>query len=154
MADAASAPPIAPPTASTEAAASDPPAGSGQLSHLDDREKPPPAPDAVKGTAIISNVSVSGAVVSNAARVVAGMRAGFRQCYNRSLQQNPKSQGQVRLTLEVQPDGAVQSVTSAPTGTLSEGSVACVTRRARVGQFAVTDGASATVSTTVTFTPP
>ena len=105
----------------------------------------------MKGTATISNVWVSGAAVSNAARVVAGMRAGFRQCYNRSLQQNPKSQGHIRLTIEVHPDGAVQSVTSMPMGILSEGSVACVTARARAAQFSVTDGGSATVFATVTF---
>ena len=108
----------------------------------------------MKGTASISDVAVSGAVVSNAARVVAGMRAGFRGCYHRSLQRDPKSQGQIRLTIEVRPDGAVQSVTSAPTGTLSEGSVACVTARARVGQFSATDGGSASVTATVTFIPP
>jgi len=113
----------------------------------------PPA-DAVNGTAIVSNVSVSGAAVPTAPRVVAAMRAGFRGCYQRSLQQNPKSQGQIRLTIEVQPDGAVHSVTSAPSGILSEGAVACVTARARVGQFTATDGGNATVVATVSFVPP
>lgn len=116
--------------------------------------QPLPARDTVNGTAIISNVSVSGAAVPTAARVVAAMRAGFRGCYQRSLQQNPKSQGQIRLTIEVQPDGAVQSVTSAPSGILLEAAVACVTARARVGQFTATDGGNATVVATVTFVPP
>src|SRR4029453_1679392 len=50
-----------------------------------------------KGNASVGGAAVSGGTISDASRVVAGMRAGFRACYNRALQENPDAQGSIRL---------------------------------------------------------
>jgi hypothetical protein len=45
--------------------------------------------------------------VSNAAKVVAGMRSGFRICYQRTLDGDPSLQGTVSLHMRVAADGSV-----------------------------------------------
>jgi hypothetical protein len=103
------------------------------------------------GSASVGGAAVSGGTVSNAARVVAGMRAGFRACYNRGLQENPDAQGNIRLTIRVGPGGEVQGVTAAPSGNLPASVVACVQSRASAAQFAPPEGGSAVVVVPVTF---
>lgn len=104
-----------------------------------------------KGSAAVGGAAVTGGGVSNASRVVAGMRAGFRACYNRGLATTPNAQGNVRLTLRVGPGGEVQSVTAAATGTLPSSVVACVRSRASAAQFAPPTAGTATITVPVTF---
>jgi hypothetical protein len=104
-----------------------------------------------KGNATTGTASVAGGNVANAARVVAGMRAGFRNCYNKGLQENPDSQGSIRLSIKVGPGGEVSSVTATPSGNLPPSVVACVQARARSAQFDPPDGGSAVVQVPVTF---
>lgn len=103
------------------------------------------------GSAAVGGAAVSGGTVSNAARVVAGMRAGFRACYNRGLQENPDAQGSIRLTIRVGPGGEVQGVSAAPSGNLPASVVGCVQARASAAQFAPPEGGSAVVVVPVTF---
>jgi hypothetical protein len=103
------------------------------------------------GSASVGGPSTSGGTVSNAARVVAGMRAGFRACYNRGLQENPDAQGSIRLTIRVGPGGEVQGVGASPSGNLPASVVACVQSRASAAQFAPPEGGSAVVVVPVTF---
>lgn len=107
----------------------------------------------VKGPTGSANVSSSVSVgsVSNASSVVAGMRAGFRRCYQQALDQNPDIQGSIKLTIRVGPGGEVSGVSSSPSGNLPPSVVACVEARARAGQFAPPDGGSAVVQVPVTF---
>jgi hypothetical protein len=103
------------------------------------------------GSAAVGGAAVSGGTVSNAARVVAGMRAGFRACYNRGLQENPDAQGSIRLTIRVGAGGEVQGVSASPSGNLPASVVGCVQSRASAAQFAPPEGGSAVVVVPVTF---
>jgi hypothetical protein len=103
-----------------------------------------------KGNANVGGAAVSGGAVANASRVVAGMKAGFRNCFNRELASNPDAQGTIRLTIKVGPGGEVQNVTAAPSGTLGS-AVDCVKARARSAQFDPPDGGSAVIVVPVTF---
>jgi hypothetical protein len=104
-----------------------------------------------KGNASVGGASVSGGQVSNAARVVAGMRAGFRSCYNRGLSENPDAQGSIRLSIRVGPGGEVQGVTASPSGNLPGSVVSCVQSRASAAQFDPPEGGSAVVVVPVSF---
>jgi hypothetical protein len=103
-----------------------------------------------KGNANVGGAAVSGGAVANASRVVAGMRAGFRNCFNRELAANPDAQGTIRLTIRVGPGGEVQSVAAAPSGNLGS-AVECVKARARSATFDPPEGGSAVVVVPVTF---
>ena len=103
-----------------------------------------------KGNADVGGAAVSGGAVANASRVVAGMKAGFRNCFNRELASNPDAQGTIRLTIKVGPGGEVQNVTAAPSGALGS-AVECVKARARGAQFDPPEGGSAVIVVPVTF---
>ena len=94
---------------------------------------------------------MSGAHVPDAPLVLARMRAAFRSCYNRSLDDDPKNQGELRLVLQVGPDGAVRSVDGSPSRSLSAPLVNCVKTRVRHGRFSVAAGRQATVTVSVRF---
>ncbi|MCA9597075.1 MAG: AgmX/PglI C-terminal domain-containing protein [Myxococcales bacterium] len=104
-----------------------------------------------KGAASVGGAAVSGGTVSNASRVVAGMRAGFRACYNRGLQENPDAQGSIRLTIRVGPGGEVQGVSASAGGNLPGSVVSCVRSRASAAQFDPPEGGSAVINVPVTF---
>jgi Ca-activated chloride channel family protein len=105
-----------------------------------------------KGNASVGGVAVSGGTVSNAARGVAGMRAGFRACYQRGLNENPDIQGSLRLTILVGSGGAVTNVTpNGTSGNLPASVVGCVVARARTAQFDPPEGGTATIAVPITF---
>lgn len=104
-----------------------------------------------KGNANVGGAAVSGGSVSNAARVVAGMRAGFRNCYQRGLSENPDASGSIRLTIRVGPGGEVAGVTPAPSGSLPASVISCVVARAQAAQFDPPEGGSAVIAVPVTF---
>jgi hypothetical protein len=116
------------------------PGGTGQVTEV----KGP------QGSANVSSSMAAGSV-SNANSVVAGMRAGFRRCYQKALAENPDIEGGVRLMIKVGPGGEVSGVTATPSGNLPASVVSCVQARARSGQFAPPDGGSAVVQVPVTF---
>lgn len=115
--------------------------GEGEVKKV----KPP------KGSASVGGASVSGGTVSNASRVVAGMRAGFRACYNRGLAQNPDASGSIRLTIRVGPGGEVAGVSAAPSGNLPGSVVSCVQSRASAARFSPPEGGAAVVVVPVSF---
>jgi hypothetical protein len=104
-----------------------------------------------KGNASVGGAAVSGGTVSNAARVVAGMRAGFRNCYQRGLAENPDAAGSIRLTIRVGPGGEVAGVSPAPSGSLPASVISCVVARAQAAQFDPPEGGSAVIAVPVTF---
>lgn len=99
----------------------------------------------------IAPLSTSGGALSNAARVVAGMRAGFRACYQRGLAENPDAAGGIKLTIRVGPGGEVLSVAASPSGNIPAMVLNCVQARARAAQFDPPEGGAAVVSVPVTF---
>ncbi|HWA73803.1 MAG TPA: AgmX/PglI C-terminal domain-containing protein [Polyangiaceae bacterium] len=108
----------------------------------------------VQGPNVIANVappSTSGGLVSNAAKVVAGMRAGFRACYQRGLAADPDASGSIRLTIRVGAGGEVSGVTASPAGNLPGTVVSCVQARAQVAQFDAPQGGAAVIVVPVTF---
>lgn len=102
-----------------------------------------------KGNAQVGGASVTGNV-SNVSRVVAGMRAGFRACYNQGLAQNPDMSGSVRVTAVIGPNGEVRSATAAPSGSISGAVASCIASRVRSSQFDPPEGGTATVVIPVT----
>jgi hypothetical protein len=94
---------------------------------------------------------VAAGSVSNAASVVAGMRAGFRRCYQRGLDANPDIAGRISLTIRIGPGGEVASVSGSPSGNIPSSVVSCVKARAQAAQFAPPDGGSAVINVPVSF---
>jgi len=103
------------------------------------------------GTANVGSAAISGGSVSNADRVVAGMRAGFRACYNRGLANNPDLHGSVKIVARVGPNGDVVSATPQGGSTLGQDVINCVVRRVKAAQFDPPSGGGATVVIPVTF---
>ena len=105
-----------------------------------------------KGSASIGDASVAGGQVSDAARVVATMRAGFRACYRRGQDENPDIEGKIALSIKVGPTGQVMSVTATKTGNLPQSVVDCVKARANSANFTPPQGGGvAVVQVPVTF---
>ncbi len=104
-----------------------------------------------KGNAQLGGTNVAGGQVSNASRVVARMRAGFRACYTRALASNPDASGRISLALKVGPGGEVTQVTVTTSGSLPAAVVSCVKSRAQSGRFDPPQGGAAVVSVSVNF---
>lgn len=105
-----------------------------------------------KGSANVGDASVAGGSVSDAARVVAAMRAGFRACYRRGQNENPDIEGKIALSIKVGPTGQVSSVTATTSGNLPSSVVDCVKARATSANFAPPQGGGmAVVQVPVTF---
>jgi hypothetical protein len=102
------------------------------------------------GNANVGAASVVGSKVANAERVVAGMKAGFRACYNRGLATNPDLAGSVRISAKIGPNGEVLSASPAAAG-LSPEVVDCLVRRVKSAQFAAPEGGNSTIVIPVTF---
>jgi hypothetical protein len=102
-----------------------------------------------KGDASIGGASVMGGSVSNADRVVAGMRAGFRACYNKGLASNPDIEGSIRCTAKVGPNGEVAGASCS--GSLPGDVTSCIQRRIQSAQFEPPQGGSASIVIPVTF---
>ncbi|HMJ14690.1 MAG TPA: AgmX/PglI C-terminal domain-containing protein, partial [Polyangiaceae bacterium] len=106
----------------------------------------------LRGMAQIGAVETPESIVS-AARVVAGMRASFRACYNRALTQNPEVTGSVKVSASIEPGGSVTTAKATPKGALPAALVACVEARVRAAQFEpASDSKPARVAFTVQFT--
>lgn len=112
---------------------------------------PAPAGDGPADLSVKSPPSPpSSGSVSNAAEVVASMRAGFRTCYQRALASDAKVEGAVRITLRIGADGQVSEAKAAALG-LPVSSVDCLLERAMSGRFAPPDGGYAIIAVPVTF---
>ena len=98
-----------------------------------------------KGSAAVEAVDLTGGVVANAPRVAGGMRAGFRNCYQRGLAENPDAAGRIILAIQIAPGGEVASVKPNPSGNLPASVIACVVARAQAAQFDPPQGGIAIV---------
>lgn len=113
-----------------------------------------PASPPPKGSAQVG--APSGASdVANAARVVAGMRAGFRRCFVRALEQDGSLQGGgVKITIEVDATGAVTRATATSTGNMPATALRCMEARARAAAFDPPTSGKALITVPLTFTAP
>jgi hypothetical protein len=95
------------------------------------------------------NASVT---VTNADRVIAGMRGRFRKCYNDGLAQDPSMSGRVVIAAKVGPNGEVISSTVGSNSGLSSGVANCIAGVVRNGQFEPpAGGATSTLQIPVSF---
>jgi hypothetical protein len=93
-----------------------------------------------------------GGDIFDAGPVVAGMRGGFRACYNRGLIEDPTMKGSVRITASVGPNGEVKSAQpSVGGGTLSSTVISCLAARVRSAQFSPPTGGGATLVIPIIF---
>lgn len=107
----------------------------------------------VRGNAQVGAATATGDI-SNLNRVVAGMRAGFRNCYQRALADAPHYAGKLDLKLTVDVHGGVAAakVTSPQRNAAV---FACVEARAKASQFDPPGGGKpATVRFSVTLSKP
>ena len=89
------------------------------------------------GSAEPGEGGVSGGAVpiSDADRVVAGLRPKFRACYQSGLNDDPAMQGRVILSARVAPDGTVESVDPASGEGLSARVTSCLADTVKRAQF-------------------
>lgn len=106
-----------------------------------------PKPGGLRNTSV-GGGAVSGGNVSNAARMIAGLRAPLRSCYASDPSSAP---GSLRFSVALGASGAVASVSSARSGGLSDRLVACATSAVQRAQFAAPEGGKAVIAFPVTF---
>ena len=78
---------------------------------------------------------VSGGSIANSARVLAGLRSGFRVCHQRALNEDPSAVGAARLSLGITATGSVSVATFTPSGNLPASLASCIGARARAATF-------------------
>ncbi len=89
--------------------------------------------------------------VANADRVVAGLRPGFRACYNQGLNSDPGMSGKVMISAKIAPNGEVASADGTQNTGLSAGVVQCLLRKVRNAQFDAPGPNGSTIQIPVTF---
>jgi hypothetical protein len=105
-------------------------------------------PKGGKRNASLGGAAISGGNVSNAARVIAGLRSGLRDCYQR---EQSDAEGAIRFRLTVGAGGEVTAVSAQPSGGATGQLVQCTTARVRAAKFNAPEGGSATIAFPVTF---
>lgn len=83
--------------------------------------------------------------VSDADRVVAGLKPAFRRCYQLGLDQDSSQSGRVVVSAKIAPTGEVASAEVASIQGLSAGVGACVARAVRGAQFSAPGGTGSTL---------
>jgi hypothetical protein len=89
--------------------------------------------------------------VANADRVVAGLRPGFRSCYNQGLNTDPGMSGKVMISAKISPNGEVASADGTQNTGLSAAVVQCLLRKVRNAQFDAPGANGSTIQIPVTF---
>jgi hypothetical protein len=103
-------------------------------------------------SAQVSPPVVTGNPVPDAPRVIAGLRGALRNCYKRTLDEDPGARGSVRVTLQITPNGEGRVTQAVPSG-LPQGMVSCVTRVMGGAQFDPPQGGGATLVVPMSFFP-
>jgi hypothetical protein len=91
----------------------------------------------------------AGGTISNASRVVAAMREGFRACYNQLLRVQPLAQGRTRFVFYVNCNGGIIAIHSVTRG-LDPWILQCMSATASQARFEPPQGGSAVVIVPVT----
>jgi hypothetical protein len=103
-----------------------------------------------KGDAQIGGHSAT-VPVSDADRVIAGLRGRFRQCYQTGLNSDPTMAGKVVISAKVGPNGEVASSTVASNSGLSPTVANCIAGVVRRATFSAPGGSGSTLNIPVTF---
>jgi len=107
----------------------------------------------VAGPTGVAQVGGSTATVpiSDADRVVAGLRARFRSCYQTGLNSDPTMSGKVIISAHVGPNGEVSGADVASNTGLSAGVAQCIAGVVKRATFSAPGGGGSTLSIPVTF---
>ena len=107
----------------------------------------------VAGPTGVANVggSVASVPISDADRVIAGMRARFRSCYQQGLNSDPSMSGKVVIVAKVGPNGEVSSADVSQNTGLSPTVASCIAGVVRRGTFSPPGGGGSTLQIPVTF---
>jgi len=89
--------------------------------------------------------------ISDADRVVAGLRARFRNCYQTGLNSDPSMSGKVIIAAKVGPNGEVNSADIAQNTGLSPGVAQCIAGVVKRATFSAPGGGGSTLQIPVTF---
>lgn len=89
--------------------------------------------------------------ITNVDRVVAGLRARFRSCYQKGLSQDPNMAGRVVLAAKIAPTGEVANVDIASNTGLSSAVASCIAVALRNATFEAPNGSGSTIQVPVTF---
>jgi hypothetical protein len=89
--------------------------------------------------------------VSDADRVIAGLRPRFRQCYQTGLNSDPSMAGKVVIQAKVAPNGEVSSADVTSNSGLSQQVASCIAGVVKRAQFNAPGGGGSTLSIPVTF---
>lgn len=89
--------------------------------------------------------------ISDADRVIAGLRPRFRQCYQTGLNSDPSMSGKVTITAKVGPNGEVSSADVSSNSGLSQQVASCIAGVVKRAQFNAPGGGGSTLNIPVTF---
>jgi hypothetical protein len=104
-----------------------------------------------KGEATIG-APESTAPIANLEQVIAGLRRGFRTCYEtKGLALDPNMSGKVMLRVKIAPNGEVRGVDRISNAGLSDAVVTCIERRLEGATFAPPGSAGSVVQVPVAF---
>lgn len=103
-----------------------------------------------KGDASIGS-STASVPISDADRVVAGLRARFRQCYQTGLNSDPTMSGKVVISAKVGPNGEVSSADVSQNTGLSPSVASCIANVVKRATFSAPGGGGSTLQIPVTF---
>ena len=103
-----------------------------------------------KADAQIGGTSAS-VPVSDADRVIAGLRPRFKQCYQVGLNSDPNMSGKVVISAKVGPNGEVSSADIASNSGLSPSVASCIANVVKRAQFNAPGGGGSTLQIPVTF---
>jgi hypothetical protein len=119
--------------------------GSGDGSAGQERKVEGPKGDVQMGG------STATVAISNADRVIAGLRPRFKQCYQTGLNSDPGMSGKVVITAKVSPNGEVQSADVSSNSGLSQAVASCIAGHIKRAQFDPPGSSGSTLSIPVTF---
>lgn len=107
----------------------------------------------VAGPTGVAQVGGSTATVpiSDADRVIAGLRGRFRNCYQQGLNSDPSMSGKVVISARVGPNGEVQSADVASNSGLSPTVASCIAGVVKRATFSAPGGGGSTLNIPVTF---
>lgn len=127
-------------------------AGQAQLSSPSFLRPPVPSAEPVKRSreACVPRVNAPEGKANDVARVVAGMRGGFRNCYNRALATDPSLSLTLRLTGVIDAAGNVTRVSTISQRSIPAALPLCLMEVLRSSRFEPPEGGSATVVIPVT----
>jgi hypothetical protein len=107
----------------------------------------------VKGPTGEANIGATTAsvAVAGADRVIAGLRPGFRSCYNKGLQTDPSMAGKVVVKVVISPNGDVGTVEKNGGSGLSSEVENCIMKKIKNASFDAPGGSGSTLQVPITF---